>query len=217
MVVVDDGSPDGTGALADRLASVREGLSVVHRPRKEGIGPAYAAGFTRALATDAEVVCEMDADFSHDPADLPRLVAEIGRGADLVLGSRYVPGGGTPDWRLPRRLLSWSGNVYARLMLGLPVRDATGGFRAFRAEALRRLDAGSCRSSGYAFQVEMAWRAVRAGMDVREVPIVFRDRQVGSSKMHRAVVLEAVRLVTKAGIRHHLARLPWIEEGQRWS
>ena len=214
VLVVDDNSPDGTGRIAEQLAASEPRVTVLHRRSKEGIGPAYAEGFARALAMGAEVVGEMDADFSHDPADLPRLVEALDSGADVALGSRYVPGGATPDWRWPRRLLSQAGNIYARAMLGLPVRDATGGFRAFRAAALRLLDPAGCQASGYAFQVEMVWRAVRQGLRVVEIPIVFRDRQQGVSKMHSGVVLEAIRLVSKAGARHWL---PWLPEEDRWS
>lgn len=212
VLVVDDGSPDGTGALADELATRLREVSVLHRPRKEGLGRAYAEGFAAALAMGASVVCEMDADLSHDPADLPRLVAAVEEGADLAIGSRYIPGGATPDWPLRRRLLSRGGNVYARLMLGLPVRDATSGFRAFRASILRALEPDTCRASGYGFQVEMAWRAARRGARVVEVPIVFRDRRYGESKMRGAIVYEAMWLVTKWGLRRIASGLPWWRE-----
>src|SRR5688572_2108845 len=154
MIVVDDNSPDGTGEIADSLAAEMARLDVIHRPGKGGLGPAYAAGFDRALAEGAEVVVEMDADFSHSPADLPRLVAAVEAGADLAIGSRYVPGGDTPDWPLVRRLISRAGNVYSRLMLGIAIRDATAGFRAFRASALATLPYRQARASGYGFQVE---------------------------------------------------------------
>lgn len=209
VLVVDDASPDGTGRIADDLAADQPLLDVLHRPAKQGLGPAYAAGFDRALERGAEVVVEIDADFSHDPSDVPRLVAAVENGADLAIGSRYVPGGATPDWPLPRRLISRGGNAYARMMLGIPIHDATAGFRAFRSEALRRLPYGEAEASGYGFQVEMAWRAIEAGLDVREVPIVFRDRRVGRSKMGRDIVLEAMRLVTRWGIDRRRARLPW--------
>jgi dolichol-phosphate mannosyltransferase len=200
MVVVDDASPDGTGQLADGLAAEHGLVEVVHREAKEGLGPAYAHGFAHALQAGAHVVCEMDADFSHDPADLPRLVAAVTQGgADLAIGSRYVPGGSTPDWPLPRRLLSRGGNLYARFMLGVPVNDATAGFRAYRAAALTELAASTCQASGYGFQIEMAWRATRKGLRVVEVPIVFRDRVYGESKMKGKIVLEAMWLVTKWG------------------
>lgn len=207
LMVVDDGSPDGTGALADEIAAGQPRMSVVHRPAKQGLGPAYAAGFDRAIAEGAEVVVEMDADFSHDPADLPRLVAGIDAGADLVIGSRYVPGGATPDWPAGRRLISRGGNLYARMMLGIPVRDATAGFRAFRATALKTLPYRSAQASGYGFQVEMAWRATQAGLTVQEIPITFRDRRVGQSKMGTGIVLEAMALVTGWGLGRIGSRL----------
>lgn len=199
VLVVDDSSPDGTGDLADRIAASDPRVSVIHRQKKQGLGPAYGAGFDRALADGAEIVIEIDADFSHDPADLPRLVQAIDNGADLAIGSRYVPGGATPDWPLHRRLISRGGNLYARIMLGTPVHDATAGFRAFRSNALRNLPYRSAQASGYAFQVEMAWRAHLAGMRITEVPISFRDRARGSSKMGTGIVLEAMRLVTVWG------------------
>ncbi|HLT95276.1 MAG TPA: polyprenol monophosphomannose synthase [Acidimicrobiia bacterium] len=200
LIVVDDGSPDGTGDIADSIARDVDRMSVLHRTTKEGLGPAYAAGFDRALADGAEVVVEMDADFSHNPTDLPRLVTGIEEGADLVIGSRYVEGGDTPDWPLSRRLISRGGNLWVRLMLGMPVRDATAGFRAYRAAALRQLPYREARASGYGFQVEMAWRAYQAGHDIREIPIVFRDRELGKSKMGLGIVLEAMWLVTRWGI-----------------
>ena len=200
VLVVDDDSPDGTGEVADSLAGEFSQLSVLHRAHKEGLGPAYAAGFERALAEGAGIVVEMDADFSHNPADLPRLVEAVEAGADVAIGSRYVPGGDTPDWPLPRRLISRGGNLYARLMLGIPIRDATAGFRAFRAEALRTLPYRQARASGYGFQVEMAWRAYQAGLDVREIPIVFRDREEGTSKMGTGIVIEAMWLVSRWGL-----------------
>ena len=200
VMVVDDDSPDGTGRLADSLAADVPQISVLHRESKAGLGPAYAAGFDRALADGAEIVIEMDADFSHDPADLPRLVKAIDEGADIAIGSRYVAGGSTPDWPLIRRLISRGGNFYARLMLGIPVRDATAGFRAFTAEALGELPYRAAEASGYGFQVEMAWRANQRGLKIIEVPISFRDRARGTSKMGLPIVLEAMRLVTVWGI-----------------
>lgn len=205
LLIVDDASPDGTGDVADRLSGQTELIEVIHRPEKEGLGPAYGAGFDHARAAGAEVVVEMDADHSHDPADLPRLVDAIGEGADLAIGSRYVPGGSTPDWPLARRLISRGGNLYARLMLGIPVRDSTAGFRAFTSEALRALPYGEARASGYGFQVEMAWRAHQAGLSIVEIPISFRDRTLGKSKMGPAIVLEAMGLVTVWGMKR-LAR-----------
>lgn len=207
VLVVDDRSPDGTGELADRLASADSRVNVLHRLAKEGLGPAYTAGFDRALADHAEVVVEMDADFSHDPMDLPRLVAAIDEGADLAIGSRYVPGGSTPDWPLARRMISRGGNVYSRFMLGIDVRDATAGFRAFSAEALRKLPYRDAQASGYGFQVEMAWRAVQHGLKVVELPIAFHDRALGTSKMGPDIVREAMGLVTSWGIKRWRSRL----------
>jgi len=190
VLIVDDGSPDGTGAIADRLAAEQERVGVLHRARKEGIGPAYIAGFREALAGGAGLVLEMDADFSHDPAYLPRLL-EAAERADLVLGSRYVDGGGVSDWGPLRRAISRGGSVYARLVLGLDVRDLTGGFKCFRREVLEAIDLDAVQAHGYGFQVEMTYRAVRLGFRVIEVPIVFRDRRAGSSKMDGAIVAEA--------------------------
>jgi dolichol-phosphate mannosyltransferase len=197
VLVVDDASPDGTGAIADRLASELAAVEVLHRPGKEGLGRAYAAGFERALAGGAGCVIEMDADFSHDPADLPRLVAHAAAGADLVLGSRYVPGGGIADWGRLRRAVSRGGSAYARLVLGVPVRDLTGGFKCFRAEALEAIGYRGARSQGYAFQVELTFRALRGGLRVEEVPIVFRERERGRSKMSGRIALEAAVLIPR--------------------
>ncbi|HEY7456378.1 MAG TPA: polyprenol monophosphomannose synthase [Solirubrobacterales bacterium] len=190
VLIVDDNSPDGTGEIADRLASVHERVAVLHRPRKEGLGPAYIAGFKLALAGGAGLVLEMDSDFSHDPAYLPRLL-EAGERADLAIGSRYVAGGAVSDWSALRRAISRGGSAYARLVLGLGVRDLTGGFKCFRREVLEAIDLDSIRSRGYAFQIETTYRAIRRGFEVVEVPIVFRERRVGSSKMDRAIVAEA--------------------------
>lgn len=200
LLIIDDNSPDGTGRMADSFASDLDLVSVLHREKKEGLGPAYAAGFDRALGEGAGIVIEMDADFSHDPADLPRLVAAVERGADLAIGSRYVPGGSTPDWPLIRRVISKGGNLYARTLLGIPIRDATAGFRAFRADALRRLPYRRAEASGYGFQVEMAWRAHREGLVIIEVPVTFRDRTRGKSKMGPFIVAEAMALVTVWGV-----------------
>lgn len=199
VLVVDDASPDGTGALADQLSQENQLVQVLHRPAKQGLGPAYGAGFDHLLATDPAVIIEMDADFSHDPADLPRLVAAVENGADLAIGSRYVPGGSTPDWPLLRQMISKGGNLYARTLLGIPVRDATAGFRAFRTDALRQLPYAEAEASGYGFQVEMAWRAHQKGLAIEEVPIAFRDRTRGESKMGVRIVLEAMWLVTVWG------------------
>jgi dolichol-phosphate mannosyltransferase len=189
VLVIDDNSPDGTGEIADRLVRERSRVHVLHRPRKEGLGPAYLAGFRRALELGADLIFEMDCDFSHDPADVPRLAAED---ADLVIGSRYVPGGGTRNWGLLRRLISRGGSLYAQLLLGVPVRDLTGGFKSYRRAVLETIDLDAIDSKGYAFQIETTYRALRAGFRVVEVPIVFTDREVGGSKMSKAIVLEAV-------------------------
>lgn len=191
VLVVDDNSPDGTGEIADRLAAAHEEVSVLHRPRKEGLGPAYIAGFRRALAEGAGLILEMDSDFSHEPAYLPRLL-EAAREADLVIGSRYVAGGGVGDWGIVRRAISRGGSAYARLVLGVGVRDLTGGFKCFRREVLEAIDLDTVEARGYAFQVELTYRAIQKGFKVLEVPIVFRDRRVGSSKMDRSIVAEAV-------------------------
>jgi dolichol-phosphate mannosyltransferase len=191
VLIVDDNSPDGTGAIADRLAAERAGVAVLHRPRKEGLGPAYVAGFRRALEEGAGLVLEMDADFSHDPAYLPRLLEAV-EGADLAIGSRYVEGGGVREWGALRRVISRGGSAYARTVLGLGVHDLTGGFKCFRREVLEAIEFESIESRGYAFQVETTYRAIRRGFRVVEVPIVFRDRRAGSSKMGHAIVAEAV-------------------------
>lgn len=190
VLVVDDNSPDGTGEVADRLAGELSFVDVLHRERKEGLGPAYVAGFRRALADGAELVVTMDCDFSHDPADVPRLV-EATSGGGVALGSRYVPGGATRNWGLVRRAVSRGGSLYARALLGLPVHDPTSGFKAYRREALEAIDPGTIESRGYAFQIETVYRALRAGFAVREVPIVFADREEGGSKMGPGIVLEA--------------------------
>jgi dolichol-phosphate mannosyltransferase len=190
ILIVDDNSPDGTGEIADRLARADERVTVMHRPRKQGIGPAYVAGFREALAGGAELIVQMDADFSHDPADLPRLTSAA-TAADIVLGSRYVAGGAVAGWGPIRRLISRGGSAYARLLLGLPIRDLTGGFKVLRREALAAIDLDAIASHGYAFQVELTYRAVEAGLRVVELPVVFRDREVGESKMTGSIVLEA--------------------------
>ncbi len=192
VLVIDDNSPDGTGELADRLACELEHIEVVHRPRKEGLGPAYLAGFHRALADGAELILEMDCDFSHDPADVPRLIAATQADADLALGSRYVPGGSIGNWGVVRRAVSAGGSLYARALLGVGVRDLTGGFKCYRREVLETIDLDAISSRGYAFQIETTYRALRAGFRVVEVPIAFVDREEGGSKMSRAIVLEAV-------------------------
>jgi dolichol-phosphate mannosyltransferase len=195
VLVVDDGSPDGTGRIAERLAGEHAWVEVLHRTEKNGIGPAYLAGFRHALDHGAGYVMEMDSDFSHDPADLARLLAAVRDGADLALGSRYVPGGGVTDWGLLRRFISEGGSTYARWILGLRVRDLTGGFKCFRRDVLEEIHFDAVRSQGYAFQVELTYRAARAGFRIVEVPIVFKDREQGQSKMSWRIAAEAMWLV----------------------
>jgi dolichol-phosphate mannosyltransferase len=192
VLVIDDNSPDGTGEIADRLAGELDFVSVLHRDRKEGLGPAYIAGFRRALADGAELILELDCDFSHDPADIPRLIAACESGADLALGSRYVPGGGTENWGLGRRIVSWGGSFYARLLLSVGIHDLTGGFKCYRRHVLETIDLGAIGSKGYAFQIEITYRALRKGFRVVEVPIRFAERTAGRSKMSRSIVLEAI-------------------------
>jgi dolichol-phosphate mannosyltransferase len=209
VLLVDDNSPDGTGAIADRLAAELEWVEVLHRARKQGLGNAYRAGFRHALSGGAELLIEMDADFSHDPRYLPDLIAAAAN-ADLVLGSRYVQGGGVRNWGLMRRAISRGGGLYARTMLNVPVRDLTGGFKCIRREVLEAIDLETVRAEGYGFQIEVTYRAVRAGFKVVEVPIVFADRQAGTSKMSAHIALEAMLLVprlrgwTPAGPRQEL-------------
>jgi dolichol-phosphate mannosyltransferase len=191
VLIVDDNSPDGTGQIADRLAASNESITVLHRKVKEGLGPAYLAGFHVALEAGAERIIEMDADFSHDPAFLPRLIEATER-ADLAIGSRYVPGGGVTEWGAVRRFISRGGSAYARIALGLPIRDLTGGFKCFRREVLEAINLDTIEARGYAFQVETTYRAIRAGFRVVEVPIVFQDRRDGTSKMTKAIVAEAM-------------------------
>ncbi len=200
VLVVDDNSPDGTGGIADRLAAQHEDVKVLHRRRKEGLGPAYLAGFREALAGGADLIVEMDADFSHDPAYLPQLL-RAAEDADLVIGSRYVPGGGVTEWGPLRRFISRGGSAYARTALGLDVRDLTGGFKVIRREVLEAIDLDAIDSLGYAFQVEVTYRAIKAGFRVVEVPIVFRDRREGSSKMTKAIVAEAMWRVPAMRLR----------------
>jgi dolichol-phosphate mannosyltransferase len=195
VLVVDDNSPDGTGEIADRLAEELQFVSVLHRPEKQGLGPAYLAGFRRALADGAVYILEMDCDFSHKPADVPRLIEACERGADLALGSRYVPGGGTENWGVTRRIISVGGSLYARLILGVSFHDLTGGFKCYRRAVLERIDLDAIHSKGYAFQIETTYRTVRAGFKVVEVPITFVDRTAGESKMSRTIFLEAVKKV----------------------
>jgi dolichol-phosphate mannosyltransferase len=192
VLVIDDSSPDGTGETADRLAAELDYVEVLHRPHKEGLGPAYLAGFERALADGAELVLEMDCDFSHSPDDVPRLIAAAEAGADLVIGSRYVPGGSIGNWGAVRRFVSAGGSLYARLLLGVPVRDLTGGFKCYRSRVLETIDLAAIDSKGYAFQIETTFRTLRAGFRVEEIPIHFVDREEGGSKMTRGIVAEAV-------------------------
>src|SRR4051812_42158724 len=192
VLVIDDNSPDGTGEIADRLAAELGYVDVLHRERKEGLGPAYLAGFKRALAEGAELVLEMDCDFSHSPADVPRLIAAADA-ADLVLGSRYVEGGGVDgDWGILRRIVSRGGSLYASLFLGVRIRDLTGGFKCFHRRVLERIDLDGVHARGYAFQIELTYRTLREGFSVVEVPIRFVDREAGHSKMSRAIVVEAM-------------------------
>ena len=195
VLVIDDSSPDGTGELADRLAVELPWVDVLHRPAKEGIGRAYLAGFAHALASGAELVLEMDCDFSHEPRDVPRLIATCEGEADLVLGSRWVEGGGTENWGVVRRFVSRGGSLYARLVLGVGIRDLTGGFKCFRRRVLETIDLDAIAARGYGFQIEGTYRALRAGFRVVEIPITFVDRRVGESKMSGAIVLEAMRQV----------------------
>jgi len=191
VLVIDDNSPDGTGELADRLAQELDCVSVLHRARKQGLGPAYLDGFRHALGEGAELILEMDCDFSHDPADVPRLIAAVER-ADLVLGSRYVDGGSVRNWGLLRRLVSAGGSAYARWVLGVDVRDLTGGFKCYRRDVLETIDLDAITSRGYAFQIETTYRAIRAGFRIAEIPITFVDRLQGGSKMSKAIVAEAI-------------------------
>ena len=206
VLVIDDNSPDGTGELADRLAAELDHVEVLHRERKEGLGPAYLAGFRRVLDGDAELIVQIDCDFSHDPADLPRLVEAAGD-ADLVLGSRYVAGGSVQNWGFVRRLVSAGGSLYARILLGVGIHDLTGGFKCFRREVLETIDLDAVSSRGYAFQIETTYRALRDGFRVVEVPITFVDRERGGSKMSRAIVLEAIWKVPALRLRALAGRL----------
>jgi dolichol-phosphate mannosyltransferase len=201
VLVIDDSSPDGTGEIADRLASELDFVDVLHRPEKEGLGPAYIAGFRRALADGAELVLEMDCDFSHDPQDVPRLIAAAEEGADLVLGSRYVPGGHVGNWGLVRRAISRGASLYTALFLQMGVHDPTGGFKCFRRRVLEAIDLDAITPRGYAFQIETTYRVRRAGFRVVELPITFVDRTAGHSKMSKAIVLEAVWAVPLLRLR----------------
>ena len=206
VLVIDDNSPDGTGELADRLAAERRWVEVLHRPRKEGLGPAYLDGFRRALELGADLVLEMDCDFSHDPRDVARLI-EAAADADLVLGSRYVRGGGTENWGLLRRAISRGGCLYAQVLLGVRVRDLTGGFKCFRRSALEAIDLDALSAHGYAFQIEATYRVLRAGLRVKEIPIRFIERRAGDSKMTGAIVAEAIWKVPLLRLRALAGRL----------
>ena len=208
LLVVDDNSPDGTGRLAEELAADEPRLAVLHRSGKQGLGPAYVEGFSAAMAAGAEILCQMDADLSHDPAQLPALVAAVKDGADLAIGSRFVPGGAIEGWPRRRLFLSRGGNRYARVMLGVSVRDLTTGFRALPADVLGRLRPDTCRSAGYAFLVEMVWRAELLGCRITEVPIIFRERRRGQSKLDGRIIREAMWLVTRWGIGRLVRRRP---------
>jgi len=206
VLVIDDNSPDGTGEIADRLAAEDDHVHVLHRAKKEGLGPAYLAGFRRALELGADLVFEMDCDFSHNPADVPRLAAAA-EDADLVLGSRYVRGGGTGNWGFVRRFISRAGSLYAQVFLQLRVRDLTGGFKCYRRKVLETIDLDGISSLGYVFQIETTYRTLRAGFRVVEVPITFADRQVGGSKMGKWIVLEAIWKVPALRARALFGRL----------
>lgn len=206
VLVVDDGSPDGTAAIAESTAVRLGGIDVLCRAAKTGLGSAYRDGFAWALARGFDVIVEMDADLSHDPAELPSLLRAVAHGADLAIGSRYVPGGSIPSWPWHRRLLSSAGNRYAAAMLRLSLHDLTSGYRAYRASLLSQVLTDDIAADGYGFQIEMAWRMARAGGVVREVPITFVDRTLGSSKLSRGVVVEALLLVSLAGLRVRLGR-----------
>jgi dolichol-phosphate mannosyltransferase len=201
ILIVDDGSPDGTGQIADRLATEHDAVEVLHRTAKEGLGRAYIAGFHRALAGGAERVMEMDADFSNDPSDIPRLVEQAEAGADLVLGSRYIPGGGVENWGLMRRAVSRGGCLYAQVLLRVPVRDLTGGFKCFDRRVLEAIGIEQMHADGYGFQIELTYRTLKAGFHVREVPIVFHERRAGQSKMSARIAVEAVWKVPALKLR----------------
>jgi dolichol-phosphate mannosyltransferase len=210
VLIVDDNSPDGTGEIAKRLEGEEERVRFLHRERKEGLGPAYIAGFRKVLAEGAGLVLEMDADFSHDPAYLPRLL-EAAKRADLVIGSRYVEGGGVRNWGPLRRAISRGGSAYARFILGVEVKDLTGGFKCFRREVLEAIDLDAVDARGYAFQIEMTYRALQAGFKVAEVPIVFRDREVGKSKMDSSIVREAMWRVPRMRFGRRNGRPPRVK------
>ncbi|MDF3310560.1 polyprenol monophosphomannose synthase [Rhodococcus sp. T2V] len=215
VLVVDDGSPDGTGDVADALASSDDAgrIHVMHRTEKNGLGAAYIAGFRWGLDRDYTVLVEMDADGSHAPEQLHRLLDQVDAGADLVLGSRYVPGGTVVNWPKHREWLSRGGNIYSRLALGVKIKDITGGYRAYRREVLEKLDLAAVESHGYCFQVDLAWRAIQEGFTVREVPITFTEREIGESKMSGGIVREALLKVTQWGLRNRIARIKGVAAG----
>ncbi|PBC39858.1 dolichol-phosphate mannosyltransferase [Rhodococcus sp. ACS1] len=215
VLVVDDGSPDGTGDVADALASNDDAgrIHVMHRTEKNGLGAAYIAGFRWGLDRDYTVLVEMDADGSHAPEQLHRLLEQVDAGADLVLGSRYVPGGTVVNWPKHREWLSRGGNIYSRLALGVKIKDITGGYRAYRREVLEKLDLAAVESHGYCFQVDLAWRAIQEGFTVREVPITFTEREIGESKMSGGIVREALLKVTQWGLRNRIARIKGVAAG----
>ena len=212
ILIVDDNSPDGTGQLADELRRENPQVQVLHRPGKLGLGTAYIAGFQYALAQGYDAAFEMDADFSHDPRYLPDFLKAIEQ-ADLVIGSRYIPGGDAPNWSMLRRLISGGGNIFARFMLGLPVHDCTAGFRLYRREALASLDLDTIQSQGYAFQIEMAYRVMQRGYKIKETPIIFMDRRVGKSKMSRKIVIEGFTYVLRTRLSKKLVK-PEASESQ---
>jgi dolichol-phosphate mannosyltransferase len=205
-LVVDDGSPDGTGELADELAAANDRIHVMHRTQKAGLGAAYVAGFRWGLSQEYSTIVEMDADGSHAPEDLPRILDALG-GADLVIGSRYVPGGGSVNWPASRKLISRGGNIYSQLALGVKIKDITAGFRAYRREVLEKLPLDEIASRGYCFQIDLAWRTLRAGFEVVEVPITFTEREIGESKMSGSIVIEAMLQVGRWGLRHRWQQL----------
>jgi dolichol-phosphate mannosyltransferase len=207
VLVVDDNSPDGTGAAADAAAAADSAVHVLHRQGKEGLGAAYIAGFRWGLDAGYDVLVEMDADGSHQPEELQRLLDALDRGADMVKGSRWIRGGKVVNWPLHRKLLSLGGSLYSRILLGVQVKDITGGFNAFRAETLKKIDLESVESVGYCFQVDLTWKTLKAGLDVREVPITFVEREFGDSKMSGGIVLESIILVTKWGLRSRWRKL----------
>ena len=207
VLVVDDNSPDGTGAAADTVAAADSAVHVLHRQGKEGLGAAYIAGFRWGLDAGYDVLVEMDADGSHQPEELQRLLDALDRGADMVKGSRWIRGGKVVNWPLHRKLLSLGGSLYSRILLGVRVKDITGGFNAFRAETLKKIDLESVESVGYCFQVDLTWKTLKAGLDVREVPITFVEREFGDSKMSGGIVLESIILVTKWGLRSRWRKL----------